>query len=214
MLKAALTLAALLHSAHGMIDEHAFSGNNIIESDVAILGAGASGTFAAVRLREDYNLKVTVIEKQDRIGGHTHTYNIPTTNKPVDYGVLSFWDYGPAKDFFARLGVEIMPPPPPTGTTVYVDAENAKNLTDYKDPPFSDVLGSIGIFGNQSEKYNDILLPGYWNFPPGNAIPEDLLLPYGEFSEKYGIDNSFPLIQLIAGVGVGGVRDLPTIYVM
>ncbi|USW51636.1 Putative FAD/NAD(P)-binding domain superfamily [Septoria linicola] len=167
-----------------MIDEHAFFANNIIESDVAILGAGASGTFAAVRLREDYNLKVTVIEKQDRIGGHTHTYNDPATNKPVDYGVLSFWDYGPAKDFFARLRVEITPPPPPTGTSIYVDAENAKNLTGYKDPPFPNVLSSIGIYGNQSEKYNDILLPGYWNFPSRDAIPEGTADIWGVFQKE------------------------------
>ncbi|KAF2208160.1 hypothetical protein CERZMDRAFT_16932, partial [Cercospora zeae-maydis SCOH1-5] len=185
-----------------------------IVSDVVILGAGASGTYAAIRLREDYNLSIAVVEKADRIGGHTDTYVDIETQKPVDYGVQSFWDYGPAKGYFARLGIETMPPPQGAGTTVYVDSETAKNLTDYQVPAFPDILKSIAVYGNESAKYNDILLPGYWNFPSGDDIPADLLLPYGEFSNKYGIDNDFPMLQIIAGVGVGGVRDIPTLYVI
>lgn len=38
-----------------------------INVDVAIVGGGATGAYAAVRLREDYQKKVVVIEKQDRL---------------------------------------------------------------------------------------------------------------------------------------------------
>lgn len=36
-----------------------------IEKDVVILGGGAGGTHAAVRLREDYNKTVLVVEMED-----------------------------------------------------------------------------------------------------------------------------------------------------
>jgi hypothetical protein len=36
----------------------------IVNTDVVILGGGASGTYAAVRLREDYGKKVLLIEME------------------------------------------------------------------------------------------------------------------------------------------------------
>lgn len=39
----------------------------IIYKDVAILGGGASGSHAAVRLREDFNKSVIVIENQENL---------------------------------------------------------------------------------------------------------------------------------------------------
>lgn len=188
--------------------------SHIIEKDIAILGAGASGTYAAVRLREDYNNSIVVIEKNDHIGGHVNTYIDPDTNEPVDYGVLSYWDYGPAKAFFARMNVEIMAAPQDNNTVVYVDHETAKNLTSYITPAFPDILQSLEVYGNESKKYSDFLLPGYWNFPAGDSIPSDLLLPFGEYAEKYHIEDTYPTMQIIAGIGVGGVRDIPTLYTM
>ena len=38
-----------------------------IYKDVVILGGGASGAHAAVRLREDYNKSIIIIEKQDNL---------------------------------------------------------------------------------------------------------------------------------------------------
>jgi flavin-dependent dehydrogenase len=37
---------------------------SIVNKDVAILGGGASGTYAAVRLREDYGRSVLLIESE------------------------------------------------------------------------------------------------------------------------------------------------------
>jgi len=49
----------------GAIDEHLFPLDRIITKDVAILGGGASGAHAAVRLREDLGKSIVVIEKQE-----------------------------------------------------------------------------------------------------------------------------------------------------
>ncbi|KAH8651390.1 hypothetical protein BX600DRAFT_473490 [Xylariales sp. PMI_506] len=40
--------------------------------DVAIIGGGASGTYAAIRLAQDYNLNVAVIEQQGRLVGYLY----------------------------------------------------------------------------------------------------------------------------------------------
>lgn len=200
--------------ANAIINEHDFARNEVITRDVVILGAGASGTYAAVRLREDYNKSIIIVETDDHIGGHTNTYIEPETRKPVDFGVLSYWDYGPAKAFFVRMDVETVPAPQDSNTVVYVDDKTARNLSSYITPGFPDVLQSVEVYGNESKKYSDMLLPGYWDFPSGDQIPSDLLLPFSEFAQKYGIQNAYPLMQIVAGVGVGGVRNVLTFYVM
>ncbi|RBQ70385.1 hypothetical protein FVER14953_20802 [Fusarium verticillioides] len=48
-----------------------------IEVDVCIVGGGATGAYAAVRLREDYKKKVVVIEKANRLVSSTKTEEIP-----------------------------------------------------------------------------------------------------------------------------------------
>lgn len=40
---------------------------DVITRDVAIIGGGASGAYAAVRLKEDYGQRIVVIEKADRL---------------------------------------------------------------------------------------------------------------------------------------------------
>lgn len=43
------------------------SSTDTIDVDVAIVGGGAAGSYAAVRLREDFNKTVVVIEKAARL---------------------------------------------------------------------------------------------------------------------------------------------------
>lgn len=38
-----------------------------IYKDVAIIGGGASGAYAAVRLRDDFNKSISLVEIQDRL---------------------------------------------------------------------------------------------------------------------------------------------------
>lgn len=39
--------------------------SGVVRKDVLIIGGGASGAHAAVRLRDDYGLSVALVEKQD-----------------------------------------------------------------------------------------------------------------------------------------------------
>lgn len=44
---------------------------DIVTRDVAIIGGGASGAYAAVRLKEDFGRSVVVIEKAARLVRHS-----------------------------------------------------------------------------------------------------------------------------------------------
>ena len=56
--KLALVLAAFLTGLQSVLGDVP-----TIRRDVAIIGGGASGAYSAVRLREDYNFSVVLIEK-------------------------------------------------------------------------------------------------------------------------------------------------------
>jgi len=58
--------------------------------------------------------------------------------------------------------------------------------------------------------WNDLLLPGYWNFPPGNQIPSDLLLPFRDFVAKYGIEEMAPILSIVSGQDINSTKS--TLY--
>jgi len=49
------------------LDKSQFPSSKIITKDVLVIGGGASGAHAAVRLREDFRKSVVVVEKQDHL---------------------------------------------------------------------------------------------------------------------------------------------------
>ena len=57
-------VAVSIAAATSTINEDDFAPADIITKDVAIIGGGASGTYAAVRLREDLDTSVVVIERR------------------------------------------------------------------------------------------------------------------------------------------------------
>lgn len=51
----------------GIAAAAATGSSSAIDVDVAIIGGGASGAYAAVRLREDFGKSIVVVEKEDRL---------------------------------------------------------------------------------------------------------------------------------------------------
>jgi NAD(P)-binding Rossmann-like domain len=49
----------------------AFDIPNILIKDVAIIGGGAAGAYAGVRLRDDYNKSIALVEMQGRLASKT-----------------------------------------------------------------------------------------------------------------------------------------------
>lgn len=184
-----------------------------ITKDVVIIGGGASGTYAAVRLREDLGKSVIVIEPRPNLGGHTSTYLIPETNTTVDYGVQSYLPYGPASSFFARFNITTEVFSPERLNSLNVDVETGKTLLDYRAPSLNATNEALSRWLTITQKYQQYLEPGYWNFPRPGDIPDDFLIPFEQFAKREGIEAAVPRITAISGVGYGGVRDLLTLTV-
>lgn len=80
--------------------------------NIAVVGSGISGICSAYLLQKKHN--VTLFEKNDYFGGHTHTILIPKgpdAGLPVDTGfiVLNQRTYPNFITFLSRLGVETCP---------------------------------------------------------------------------------------------------------
>jgi heterodisulfide reductase subunit A-like polyferredoxin len=67
MLPQLLTLTAIFARATANWDEVDVAPQDVIHKDVVIIGGGASGTYAAVRLREDFNKSIVVVEREDHL---------------------------------------------------------------------------------------------------------------------------------------------------
>ena len=172
-------------------DPKSYASQDVIRRDVAVIGAGASGTYGAIKLK-DMGKSVVVVEKHPVFGGHVETYLDPVTGTPIDYGVQAYLNTTVAADFFARFNVTTIPFGFVPSQTVYADfrsGEIVQNVTTGFD---------FSAYATQLHKYPD---PEYgWNLP--HPVPEDLLLPFGDFIEKYSLQNiAFTLASIAAGEG-------------
>src|SRR5271167_3178528 len=77
-------------------------------SPIAVIGAGISGMSAAYLLSQKH--EVWLFEKENRLGGHTHTHQIETSRGvlPIDTGFIVHNDrtYPNLVKLFCKLGVE------------------------------------------------------------------------------------------------------------
>ncbi|RAH48798.1 amine oxidase, flavin-containing superfamily [Aspergillus brunneoviolaceus CBS 621.78] len=173
--------------------------------DVVIIGGGSAGTYAAIRLRQ-MNYSVVVIEKEDHLGGHVNTYTEPTTGIAADYGVLYFEDKPWVRDYFAYVHVPVV--------KVSVLGQGVMRRVDMRtgaSVPLSDgtTIPAMAAYAAQLLKY-PYLNTGF-NLP--DPVPEDLLLPFGEFIRKYRLDGAVDIIALF-NQGVGDLLQQLTLYMM
>ncbi|KAK0619102.1 hypothetical protein B0T14DRAFT_200538 [Immersiella caudata] len=181
--------------------------------DVAVVGGGASGAYAAVRLKEDYKKKVVLIEKEKRLGGHVAEYNDPVTGIRFEYGVSQFNDYGPARAFFQRLGVTPGAPRRNPLTQQFVDFKSGARV-NYTAAAAADTAAAFQKFLAAVAPFEEYILPGYWDFPPPGRIPADLLLPFSQFVKKYDIYAAALTIFEVTGFGAGDWDHALTLYLL
>jgi hypothetical protein len=176
----------------------------IITRDVAVIGGGSAGTYAAIGLR-DLGKSVVVVEQQDRLGGHTQTYHDQATGATIDYGVILFHQLDIVKKYFARFNIPLtIADISSQGVTKYVDFHTGKAVRFI--PPNS--TEALGVYALQLAQYpylND-------GFELPDQVPEDLLLPFGDFVTKYKLDAAVNTIFQF-GQGLGDLLSQPTIYV-
>ncbi|RSL77228.1 hypothetical protein CEP51_009254 [Fusarium floridanum] len=188
--------------------------NSVIEKDVVIIGGGGSGAHAAFRLREDFGKSIILIEKEAILGGHVDSYVDSSSGKPYDYGVQSFIDVNGASDFVTkRLGVKIKTPGRESRLTRYVDFETGKEV-NYTGPAPTALSAALVKYAELCALYEDMILPSFRDFPAPDDIPEDLLIPFGDFVKKHGIEALVPMLFQVTGLGVGDVTRRTTLVVM
>ncbi|GKZ20061.1 hypothetical protein AbraIFM66951_008218 [Aspergillus brasiliensis] len=166
-----------------IFDTSNFHTDDIIQRDVAIIGGGSAGTHAAISLK-DKGKSVIVVEKQDRLGGHIHTYLDPETGTFLDSGARSFYNITTVQKFFSRFNISLAKQNLyPNCATRYYDFRTGKAINRTLNPSQDDVSAALNTYLAQYNKY-----PGLrkGNFLP-SPVPEDLYMPFGKFVDKYGI---------------------------
>lgn len=190
------------------IHGRSFDISQVITRDVCVIGGGSSGTYSAIGLR-DRGKSVVVIEKEDRLGGHTRTYIDPLTGGTIDIGVIVFHNTSTVQNYFRRFSVSLTTFEFSSSVTQYVDFRTGQ--VDETFVPTSSEAISTGLqaYAAQLAKYpyldNGFYLP--------DPVPEDLLLPFGEFVTKYDLASMVGVVFQY-GQGLGDLLSKPTLYVL
>ncbi|KAH8170188.1 NAD(P)-binding rossmann-like domain-containing protein [Sarocladium implicatum] len=187
---------------------------NTISRDVAVIGGGASGSHAAVWLR-DHEKSVVVIEKADQLGGHTNWYQDPETGKVINIGVQAWMQYKDTYDFPTRMGVST------NGSMQFAQVENkyinfasGKPVKDWVFPAAEEMYPALQRYLDVLLKYEDMMLPGFFDFPDKKSIPEDLTMPFRDLVKKYDFAAAVPQLWDATAQGLGDTMDVPSLFFM
>jgi hypothetical protein len=191
------------------VDAGDFSLDDIITRDVCIIGGGASGTYGAIQLH-DQGKSVIIFEEKSVLGGQTATYTDPESGNRTEMGVGAWYNNDIVNKFFARLAVrlktvQIARAGFTTLTSIPVGFRTGDRVTNLYSGNFAEG------FKNYAEQLaNYPYLEDGFDIP--YPIPSDLLLPFGEFVEKFNIGGAMPLLAIF-GNGMGELLKQPTLYV-
>ncbi|KAL8721829.1 MAG: hypothetical protein Q9225_001584 [Loekoesia sp. 1 TL-2023] len=185
------------------LSEASYSPEDVIRRDYVVVGGGASGTYAAAALH-DKGKSFVLIERNGRLGGQTETYTDPSTGTKADYGVQAYNNDSITLDFFARFKVPVaeftFPPP---STPVYADFTTGDLVKGFKPGTVgSDYIAQLNRY---PYLHHGFLLP--------DKVPEDLLLPWGKYIEKYSLQDSAWATTVARPAPPGNLLELLAIYV-
>lgn len=100
-----MVLGLTILGCHGhQFDPRFDAPSDTFEVDVAIIGGGATGSYATIALT-DLNRNVIVVEATGVLGGQTNIYVDPSYNVSIDYGVERYGKDAGTLAFLDRLGV-------------------------------------------------------------------------------------------------------------
>jgi hypothetical protein len=201
-----LAVATAFSSQYSDFKLEDYNFTDVITRDVCIVGGGSSGTYAAIRLL-DLGKSVVVVEHKDRMGGHTNTYTDPQTGRTVDFGVLQFHNLDIVKNYFKRFNIPlVLANSSRSGVTSYVDLRTGKEVAGYVP---SDPTEALVRYAAQLTKYPYLETGLNLTYP----VPEDLLLPFGDFVTKYSLQGVVQLLFEYAQ-GFGDFLKHSTLYVL
>ncbi|KAH8773772.1 hypothetical protein F5883DRAFT_548486 [Diaporthe sp. PMI_573] len=182
-------------TASRLTDPTCYAPEDIITRDVAVIGGGSSGTYGAIALK-DRDISVVIVEREAVFGGHTNTYFVPETGVPVDYGVQAFWHQDIALDFFARFDVPTIPYAS-GGEPEFFDFSSGEAV------PNVSITYDLSKYAVQLYKYPELFTGFNLEYP----VAEDLLITFGDFIIKYGLEDEVWNMQPFLG-GVANPADL------
>ncbi|KAI7184054.1 hypothetical protein D0869_13984 [Hortaea werneckii] len=180
----------------------------VIERDVCIIGGGSSGTYSAIRLQQ-MNKTFALIEREDRLGGHVNTYIDPVTNQTLDYGVVVWENVSIVRDYFGHLDVPLSDVTlGEAPVSLYANFANVSKI-----PPDALASGNLtaGFASYLAQLAKYPYLTNGFNIP--DPVPEDLLLPWGDFIRKYDL-GAIAFAVYSYNQGMGNVLAQPTLYVL
>ena len=189
------------------LDPSQFSPEDVITRDVCIVGGGSSGTFTAIRLR-DFNKSVVLVEAKNRLGGHAETYKDPVTGITLDIGVIVFGHLKEVENYFARFEIPLKTVPTSLGPPDYIDMDTGKRV-EHTPPDQAAVNAAMQRYAAEVAKYPGVQAGFTLTYP----VPEDLLLPFGKFVEKYSLGALVPTVFAICQ-GYAPLLEISTIYIM
>ncbi|RAK81548.1 FAD-dependent oxidoreductase [Aspergillus fijiensis CBS 313.89] len=171
-----------------------------ITRDVVIVGGGSTGTYAAIRLK-DLGKSFVVVERSHRLGGHAETF-YPADHTPINYGVEGLFNTSVTRAYLHRLNVTYEVRVPASSTDQYLNLRTGAKVPV---EPFDEqqvlkpYLDAIAQF--------PFLNDGVYDLP--DPVPEDLLLPFGDFVKKYHLEDTIlPNINH----GCGDILKTMTLY--
>jgi hypothetical protein len=179
-----------------------------VDYDVLVVGGGSSGTHAAVRLQQS-GKSVALVEKECRLGGHTNTYKDTTTGNTFDYGTQVLVNTTTVRNLFTSLNISLAPFKP-SGQPKAVDFRNSVVGPSW--PVVDANASAVALDKYQAllTQYPDDFFRGY-HLP--DPVPEDLLMPWGDFLRKYDL-GALAYDGFLQFQGMGNILAQPTLYVM
>ncbi|KAK8086013.1 FAD dependent oxidoreductase [Apiospora phragmitis] len=204
------SLAYAYPAAAGCWSKHKFAASDILQRDVLVVGGGATGTFAAVKLR-DAGKTVAVVERDPQLGGHVDTYYDPASGYPVDYGVQAYFHNQQTKDFFGKFGVPLTPVTGSPFPQKIADFSNGYIVPNASAPDLASMQPLLAKYAAVLAQNFPYLAQGAYDLP--DPVPADLLLPFAAFAAKYDLLDAVPLIWTFAQ-GVGNMMEATTLYVL
>ena len=188
-------------------DATSYDPQDVITTDVVVVGGGSAGVYTAVRL-QDYNKSIVIIERNDYLGGHAETYVDPQSHVPINLGVVVFPQTQITKNYFARFDVPLvldsLSGPPAT----YIDFSTG-TAVDFDPPTEEDFATALQGYTVQLEKYPALQTGFNLTYP----VASDLLLPFGEFLNKYNLSALKPTVFLY-NQGYVPIFNISTIYML
>lgn len=182
-----------------------------LECDVAIIGGGAAGTYAALGLR-DRGLSVLVVERSDRLGGHCETYRDPASGAAIDIGVIVFPDNPLVRAHFGRFGVPLVTANFSGAASQFVDFRTGQGVAAYQPAPL-EVGTALATYLQLLEARYPFLEQNGFQLPEPGPLLDELLLPFGQWVSRFGLQALLPTFFLYEQ-GFGPLLEATTLYVL